>query len=267
VLNEAFDVLPQTVAQNDFINTTWAMGLKIAESAVIVAIGLIVSYALRKAIEKFFRLPSRAGAKTDTLKSLLHNFVKYICWFFIICQVLATFGVAVESILAVAGIGSVAIGFGAQTIVKDVITGIFILLENQYNVGDVITVNGMSGIIESLGVRTTKIRGANGDLHIIPNSAITAVTNKSKYYKRPIINLTFPAAQPVDKILNILSDEMLLVPQIPGLHGQPRVLGLIGLSVADYTVQIQGECDPEECWNIERELRHIIKLRFEKENI
>jgi small conductance mechanosensitive channel len=245
----------------------WAIGLKVAESAIIVAIGLILSYVLRKAIEKFFRLPSRAGAKTDTLKSLLRNFVRYICWFFIICQVLATFGVAVESILAVAGIGSVAIGFGAQTIVKDVLTGVFILLENQYNVGDIITVNGMSGIIEGLGVRTTKIRDANGDLHIIPNSAVTVVTNKSKYYKRPTINLTFPAAQPVDKILNILSDEMLLVPQMPGLHGQPKVVGLINLSVADYTVQIQGECDPEKCWNIERELRRIIKLRLEKEKI
>ncbi|MDR1913135.1 MAG: mechanosensitive ion channel family protein, partial [Clostridiales bacterium] len=185
---------------DDALETVWEIWLKIIECAAIIMIGLALSTLIRYLIRKAFRLPSRGGGKSETLSSLLQNFVKYGFWFFIVCQLLTTFGVAVESVLAVAGIGSVAIGFGAQTVVKDVITGMFILLENQYNIGDIITVNGLTGEIESLGVRTTKIRNINGNLHILPNSAIVAVTNMSRHYRRPTLNLDFPNAKPVDYI-------------------------------------------------------------------
>ncbi|MDR2650577.1 MAG: mechanosensitive ion channel family protein [Clostridiales bacterium] len=239
----------------------------IIQSAVILIIALIISFLLRKAIVKFFRLPGRASAKSDTLSSVLSNFVKYGVGFLAACEILTLFGVAVESILAVAGVGSVAIGFGAQTIVKDVLTGIFILMENQYNVGEIVRINGLSGVVESVGVRTTKIRDANGNLHILPNSNISVVTNISRDYQCPIIILEFAASHSVDGILNLLTDEMGKAGSLPGLTKPPEVQGLIDLSPASFKVRIQAECESNHCWPIERELRRRIKLRFEKENI
>ena len=240
---------------------------KVIQSIIIIAVALIISYILRRAIKKFFRLPSRASAKSETLSSVLGNFLKYAIGFFAVCEVLTLFGVAVESILAVAGIGSVAIGFGAQTIVKDVLTGIFILLENQYNVGEIVRINGLSGIIEGVGIRVTKIRDANGHLHILPNSSISVVTNISRDFQRPTITLEFSASHSVDNILSILTDEMEKAVSLPGLTAPPVVQGLIDLSPGSFKVQIQAECESNCCWPIERDLRHRIKLRFEKENI
>ncbi|MDR1560696.1 MAG: mechanosensitive ion channel family protein [Clostridiales bacterium] len=239
----------------------------IIQCVLIVGIALILSFLLRKAIGKFFRLPGRVSAKSETLSSVFSNFVKYGIGFLAVCEILTLFGVAVESILAVAGIGSVAIGFGAQTIVKDVLTGVFILLENQYNVGEIVRINGLSGVIESVGIRTTKIRDNNGNLHILPNSTIGAVTNISRDYQRPIITLEFGATHSVDNILNMLSDEMSKVGSLPGLTKPPEVQGLVALSPASFKVQIEAECESNYCWPIERELRRRIKLRFEKENI
>ena len=239
----------------------------VLQSLFIVLIALIISHVLRRGVSRFFKLPGRAGAKSETLSSVLRNFIKYGIGFLAVCQILTLFGIGIESILAVAGIGSVAIGFGAQTLVKDVLSGIFILLENQYNVGEIVRINGMAGIVESVGIRTTKIREANGNLHIIPNSAISVVTNMSRDYQLPTITLEFSASLSVDRILYILSDEMEKTVSLPGLIKPPIVLGLIDLSPGSFKVMIQAECESNYCWPIERELRRLIKLRFEKENI
>jgi len=240
---------------------------RVLQSLFVVAIALIISFILRRAIYKFFRLQGRCSAKSETLSSVLINFVKYGIGFLAVSQILTYFGVRIESILAVAGIGGVAIGFGAQTIVRDVLSGIFILLENQYNVGEVVQIGGLAGIIESVGIRTTKIREANGRLHILPNSSISIVTNLSRDYQRPTINLEFPASHPVDNILDMLTDEMSKAVSLPGLTSPPKVQGLIDLSPSSFTIQIQAECETNYCWPIERELRRLIKLRFEKENV
>jgi len=249
------------------LSDAFEVAAKVIQSALIIVIALIISYLLRKGISKFFRLPGRASAKSETLSSVLRNFVKYSVGFLAVCEILMLFGVAVGSILTLAGIGSVAIGFGAQTIVKDVLTGIFILMENQYNVGDIVRINGLSGAIESVGIRTTKIRDNSGNLHIMPNSTISVVTNLSRDYQRPTIELEFSATHSVEKILHILSDEMDMIKSLPGLITSPVVVGIIDLSPAKFKVQIQAECESHYCWPIEREIRLRIKLRFEKEDI
>ena len=249
------------------LSDAFDLAAKVIQSILIIIIALIISRTLRMGIKRFFRLPGKANAKSETLGSVLRNFVKYGIGFIAVCEVLMLFGVAVGSILALAGIGSVAIGFGAQTIVKDVLTGIFILMENQYNVGDIVRINGFSGAIESVGIRTTKIRDNNGNLHIMPNSSISVVTNLSRDYHRPTIDLEFSSSHSVENILHILSDEMEKIQSLPGLIKPPAVIGLIDLTPAMFKVQIQAECESHYSWPIEREIRYRLKLRFEKEGI
>ncbi|MDR1541224.1 MAG: mechanosensitive ion channel family protein [Clostridiales bacterium] len=258
--SEAVQALPLAAMNSILVN--------LLQSLFLVLIGLILSLAARRIVRKFFLMPKHdQGSKSLTISLVLQNFIKYSIWILIVCQVLMVFGVSQNTILSLTGIGSVAIGFGSQTIVKDVITGLFILLENQYNIGDVVTINGHSGVVESLGIRTTKIRSANGDVHIFPNSSIGAVTNMSKEFKRATINLEFTSACGVDHVLDVLTEEMDSSKGLKGLITPPEVLGLIELSPSAFKVQIQAQCESVECWPIERELRLRIKRRFEKEGI
>src|SRR5690606_17740294 len=123
--------------------------------------------ALRRIME-----PRSSGLderRAKTLVDLVHSVVRYAVYFFAFVVILDELGVDTRSLIAGAGIAGLAIGFGAQNLVKDVVTGFFILLEDQYGVGDYVTVAGVSGIVESVGIRTTKVRDFGGQLFIIPN--------------------------------------------------------------------------------------------------
>ena len=149
---------------------------------LVLTIGFICIKISKKAIDKVFatqkeKMPER---KIKTLSVLFQNIAKYFIYFVMICEILAKFGVNMTSILAVTGVGSVAIGFGAQGLVKDFITGLYIIMEDQFGISDVVTINGYHGVVEEVGMRTTKIRGDDGSIHIIPNSAIGVVTNENK---------------------------------------------------------------------------------------
>lgn len=113
--------------------------------------------------------------KVDTIQSMLLSAVKYIIYFVVFFTVLNNFGVSAVSMI-MAGIGSVAIGFASQSLVKDVIMGASILITDSFSIGDILTIGACTGKVESLGIRSTKIRAMNGDLHIIPNSEIKIIT-------------------------------------------------------------------------------------------
>src|SRR5699024_6993326 len=128
--------------------------------------------------------------KINTLSTVLKNIIKYIFYFIGLVMVLDMFNISTSSILATAGIGGLAIGFGAQSLVKDIITGFFILFEDQFSVGDYVKIGEYEGIVEELGVRVTKIRDFSGELHIIPNSNIGAVTNRTRGAMRALVKVS-----------------------------------------------------------------------------
>lgn len=160
------------------------IGGRLLYAAVIFGAWLAVKYVIQRLIKKALNGKIAAKGITErkaaTMERLFGHVSAFVIYFVMACQILALFGISVTSILAVAGVGGVALAFGAQSLVKDVITGLFIMLEDQFGVGDQITVNGLSGAVESQGLRTTRIRGENGELHIIPNSLIATLTNKNK---------------------------------------------------------------------------------------
>lgn len=147
----------------------------------VVLIALIVTAVVRSVIRRYMRKRGGRNLRADTITKLLLSVVSYIVWFLAVIQLLTVgLGLDVVSIIAAAGVLGVAVGFGAQTLVKDVITGFFILFENQFSVGEKITVEAFSGTVEELGLRSTKVRAENGDLLIIPNSSITRLINHSR---------------------------------------------------------------------------------------
>lgn len=206
--------------------------------------------------------------KVNTISPIVLSAVKYIYYFIAIFSVLTMCGIDSTSLLAVAGVGSVAIGFGAQSLVKDVISGFFILMEDQYGVGDIIEIQGINGTVEEMSIRTTKIRGFDGTVHFIPNGAVVIVTNMCKDYINAIVDIDIDYNEDMDKVLEILNDEIdIAYEKIEGFRKRPDVLGITGLNDSAVRVRIVAECEIKSNYNAERELRRILKKRLDDENI
>jgi small conductance mechanosensitive channel len=148
---------------------------------IALAAALVITAVVRALIRKHIEKRGGRNLRADTVAKLLGSVVSVTVWFLAIIQILtAGFGMDVTSIIAAAGVLGVAVGFGAQTMVKDVITGFFILFENQFSVGETVTIDGFAGRVEELGLRSTRVRSENGDLLIIPNGSIAKVINQSR---------------------------------------------------------------------------------------
>lgn len=157
----------------------------------------VLFYIGKKAIHQLFQktiissiqLSSQSIARKKTLMRLLENCLDYFLYFLLAYWILAILGIPVSSLLAGAGIAGVAIGLGAQGFLSDVINGLFILLERQYDVGDAVIIGNVTGTVASVGIRTTQIRGYDGSLHFIPNRSISVVTNQSRGDMRALIEI------------------------------------------------------------------------------
>lgn len=154
----------------------------VAESAAIIFLGIVLYLLTKKFISKSFdkfkeKIDTR---KYKTFQIACNSIIKYIIFFVIICMFFNVLGIDIKSILTVAGIGSITVGLAAQSLIKDFITGIFILFENQFEVGDKVIIANKAGTVESITMCTTTLRAANGDVYIIPNGEIKIVTNKSR---------------------------------------------------------------------------------------
>ena len=203
-----------------------------------------------------------------TLGILLNNTVKYILYFIGILISLDEFGINTASIIATAGVGGIAIGFGAQSIVKDVITGFFILLEDQFSVGDYVQIGSNSGIVEELGLRVTKVKGFNGELHIIPNSSIQIVTNSNKGNMRAWVNVLVPFEEDIEKATKALEEACLYIQtNNETVVDGPSLLGITELEGSFIRFSIVAYCKADTQWSVERDIRKIVVDKFNEENI
>lgn len=206
--------------------------------------------------------------RRDTLTNILKKVVKYILYFIGIVTALEMFNVNTASVIATAGIGGLAISFGAQSLVKDIITGFFILLEDQYAVEDYVQIDSREGIVEELGIRVTKIRDFSGELHIIPNSTITVVTNKMRGNMRALVDISIAYEVDIDKamaIMEAVSDEISRTNE--NVVEGPLVLGVAGFGGSDVVLRAIAKTVPMEQWAVEREMRKKFKQAFDREGI
>lgn len=238
---------------------------------------IIIAYIVKKLgyllIDRFYIMQERAKIqfserKVKTLSYLTKNILRYVIYFVAIYSVLEILGLKMGSILAVAGIGSLAIGFGAQSLVKDVITGFFIIFEDQFGVGDYITINNFSGIVEEIGLRVIKVRDFSGDINIIPNGEITFVTNHSKGAMRALVNIDISYDEDVDRVMEILNKICNEVKKERDdiLEG-PSVLGITNFKDSTVEVTIVAKTKPMQQWQLERDLRYRVKQAFDENNV
>lgn len=251
----------------------WSALMFLMPPIFTIIISFIAIKVSSKLIHSFFgkslaTSKSLDANKAATLSSLLSSVIRYAIVFVALCTILINFGVPASTLTAVLGTGTVAIGLATQSIIKDAITGFLILLENQFSVGDIVSIDNRIGTIEDITIRTTLLRDFNGTLHIIPNGNIVIVSNMCKDYMNAIVEVDVAYKENIDHVISVLNDEMAMAKEeIKALKTCPAVLGIVDLGASGVTLKISAQCTIKENASTERELRLRIKRRLEKENI
>lgn len=251
------------------VENTITFIVKIALTILSIPIANIIIKILKSVINKSLAKFSMER-QSDTVVSLLSSLSRYIVYFIVLCNVLVMWGFNITSILALGGAVSVAVGLGCQDIIKDMMAGLFIITENQFGVGDIVELNGFSGTVESIGIRTTRIRNADGNVHIVPNGQISIVTNMSKGFNRAVVDVSVAYGEDIDRVFTVLKAECKRIfdkELIKGVISEPQILGINELADSSIVIRIIADSEIGENWRIERELRKFIVKSFEKENI
>ena len=202
--------------------------------------------------------------RVQTVGRLLKNTAGYTINFIVILLILGEFHINLAPLLAGAGVLGLAIGFGAQSLVKDIITGFFIILEDHFSVGDVIKTGNYKGTVEMIGMRATRIKSWTGEVFILPNGTINDVTNFSLNNSLAVIDIPIAAADDVETITEILKGVVDKFEDI-NLVGTPELLGVQSIGSADVVYRVIAECRPNAQASITRAMNEAIKKAFEAE--
>ncbi len=241
--------------------------------AIILVVILIVGKVGVRLIDGLMRPERLPGSwderRIDTVRGLANSLLKYGLYFIGGVMLLDELGVPTTSILAGAGILGLAVGFGAQSLVKDVITGFFILFEDQFAVGDYVTVSGATGTVLEMGLRVTRVQIWTGEIHIIPNGNIEKVINYSRSGMGVFLEVDVAYEVDLDHAMEIINKvcQQMTEERVQQVVEMPGVLGVSKLSSAGVTIQVFGKVNPMEQWAFARELRKRIKEAFEREGI
>ncbi len=204
--------------------------------------------------------------KKQTLVPLLQSVVQYVMYFGSGVMMLSVLGIPTSPILAGAGILGLAGGLGAQSFVTDVVSGFFILFENQYLVGDVVKINDASGTIEAVSIRTTQIRDDQGRLHIIPNGQIKAVINYSKIFVVAQVDIKLPSDRNLDEVFRAMAEAgRRLRLARKEVIGDTVIRGLVDLSPNDMTVRATTKVQPGSHHTMQNEYRRLLKEVFDEQ--
>ncbi len=188
-----------------------------------------------------------------------------------VMMVVQELGISLGPVLATAGIAGLAVGFGAQTLVKDMISGFFILLEDQYSLGDAIETAGVSGVVEKVNLRTTILRDVHGTVHIVPNGDIRVVSNKTKEWSRAVLEIGVGYGEDPDRVITVL-EEIGAEMRADSVYGAllletPTVPGVEAFTDSAVVIRMMARTLPLKQWDVARELRRRIKHRFDAEGI
>ena len=180
---------------------------------------------------------------------------------------LSAIGVNIAPLLAGAGVIGIAVGFGSQKLVQDLITGLFLLLENSMQVGDVVTVASMTGTVEALSIRTIRLRAVDGSVHLIPFSAVTTVTNQTRDYSYAVLDVSIGLNEepaPIENVLREIAAEMQADPAWQSMVlDKLDVMGVDKLTDTAWIMRVRIKTQPSSRWTVTRELNRRIKMRFD----
>jgi len=253
-------------------------GVRIAVILAVVAIILLIlRHAVPRAVDAMVRRralgrsPDETAKRVKTLTTVFVWTVEVVLLFVALFMVLPELGVNVAPIIAGVGVVGIAIGLGAQTLVRDTINGLFILIENQYGIGDVITVAGISGRVEEVNLRRTVLRDLDGTVHSVPNSEIRVASNHTREWSGVNMDVTVAYGADLDKataVIDRVGKELAADPQYADLITQPpHVVRVDAFKDSGVSLKVLGVTKPIRQWEVMGELRKRLKKAFEEERI
>jgi small-conductance mechanosensitive channel len=254
---------------------TWLFthGFKIVLAIVLCAVGMRLAQGV---VDRIFSRLAQAEEvemqkRADTLRSLVRYLVSTTLLVVTTIVVLSELGVNVGPVLAAAGIVGLAVGFGSQQLVQDVISGFFILVEDQIRVGDVIETAGRAGLVESVTLRTTKLRDLAGNVHFIRNGKIDVVTNMTKDFSYAVFEIGVAYREDVDDVIAVLhavDDELRADPGLgPDVLEPLEVLGLDRFADSAVIIKARTKTRPSRQWRVSREFNRRVKAAFDRRGI
>ena len=243
---------------------------------IILGLAALVLALVRRGTERWIATVADLPAtdpkrqRAVTLGTLLQSTAGYVVWAVAGIMVLSEVGLDIGALIATAGIAGLAVGFGAQTLVKDVIGGIFLLFDDILHVGDLVTIDGHTGTIEEIGVRLIKLRKFDGELVMIPAGEVRTFGNKSVQWARAIVPVGLSYGQDVDAILPVMervATEWVAEHEDIVLDESPQVQGLMDFGDSSVTARVVVRVAPGEQYAAERELRQRLKRAFDAKGI
>jgi moderate conductance mechanosensitive channel len=267
-----FNAIGERLAEFEWGALMIKVGLGALKILAIYIVFLIVKALGNRIIEKAFtrykQKENISVGRAQTLQHLTKNILGYVLIFVFVVTVLQILTIDVTAIIAGAGIVGLAVGFGAQGLVSDIVTGFFILLEKQIDVGDYVTTGSFSGIVEQVGLRTTQIRGFDGTLHYVPNREITSISNHSRGNMQAIVDIGISYNDNIDLAITVLQETC---DRIAGgdenIVEGPNVIGVQTLGSSDVVLRVIAKTKNMEQWGVERKLRKAFKEAFDTNGI
>ena len=238
---------------------------------LVPGLDTVVSLDTAEDREREERLHLRREARAASISEVLRSTTTVLIWSVAVMLILGELGVDLAPLIAGAGIAGVALGFGAQALVKDCISGLFMLLEDQYGIGDIVDLGEATGIVEEVGLRTTVLRGIDGTVWHVPNGQVERVGNQSQHWSTALIDIDVAYDADLSAVRDVMqqtADEVCARDYLrDDILDAPQVLGVETLAADGITLRMTVTTAPGTQWGLQRELREAMKLAFDAAGI
>ena len=246
--------------------------IKIILSVIVFLIAKIIIYIFTKALKNLVKTYKSNdfinSKKVNSIVSISSSVLKYIIYFIVIVIILSIFNVNTLSLIATAGIGGIIIAFGVQSIIKDLFSGIFILLDDQYNIGDDVIINDIAGNVIAINMRNTQIQGYDGSLNTISNGSITKVTNLSKNNQKSVVTFCFPTDVDIEKVKKVINSFSLeFAKKYKTITREPMFFGVMETESYYVKIGVVFWSKQSTQWQNEKILREELYKEFKEKNI
>jgi small conductance mechanosensitive channel len=255
---------PETLIANQWVR----MGIVLALALLIY---LLLTWVGSRFVGRVERRAPEAGPRAATLWLMVRRVITVVLVVFGLLMVFDIWGFSLTPFLAIGTVFGAAIGFGAQDLVKDVLAGFFILAENQYRIGDTVTIADTSGTVEDIQFRITVLRDFEGNVHFVPNGQITVTSNFTNLYAQPVLDVGIGYGADVDHAMGVMLDELRKLASDPDwkdrITEEPEMLGVQELAESAVIVRARLTTRADERWSVRREALLRIKKRLDAEGI
>jgi len=261
---EINDYFAQDLTNVETLNAILHFVPKLVVSIEILVLAYVVIFVLKLFSKLSFGLTDRG----KTIVTLIYSLLKWVVIIGSILWILSAWGVNTTTLLAGAGILALVIGLGAQSIIADILAGVFIMLEGKFVVGDIVVIDGWRGKITSIGIRTTELQDIGGNVKIVNNSEIRSIINQTKMQSIASCSINVSSTEPLEKVEQIIKDALPEIRNnIPAITGDIVYKGINGMSDVTTELLFGAKCYEEDLYQVQRDLQRQLKLLLDKNHI